>query len=152
MTSDLPDGGAPLASSSRYELSDDRSRIDRDAVWRFLHEDAYWSRWRDRATFEGQLDVSWRVVGAYERGTGAQVGFARAISDGCSMAYLADVFVLAAHRGHGLGHALVETMIDRGPGARFRWMLHTADAQGLYTAHGFGEPSMPYLERAADLG
>ncbi|HEY0216551.1 MAG TPA: GNAT family N-acetyltransferase [Cellulomonas sp.] len=134
-----------------YELSDDPARLDRDAVWRFLHEDAYWSKWRDRAVFDGQLAVSWRVVGAYQRSTGAQVGFARAISDGFSMAYLADVFVLPEHRGHGLGHALVSTMIDDGPGARFRWMLHTADAQGLYMSHGFGEPSMPYLERAARL-
>jgi hypothetical protein len=40
----------------------------------------------------------------------------------------AHVFVLASHRGAGLGHRTVEEMIDRGPGARFRWLPHTADA------------------------
>ena len=43
--------------------------------------------------------------------------------------------------------ALVTAMIDEGPGAGFRWMLHTADAHGLYTRHGFGPPDEMYLER-----
>ena len=42
-------------------------------------------------------------------------------------------------------------MIDDGPGAKFRWMLHTEDAHGLYRRFGFIEPSHTYLERAADL-
>jgi len=40
--------------------------------------------------------------------------------------------VLPAHRGRGLGQAIVAMMIEEGPGAGFRWMLHTADAHGLY--------------------
>ena len=64
------------------------------------------------------------------------VGFARAISDGGS-AYLADVYVLPAHRGRGLGKAIVAMMIEEGPGAGFRWMLHTSDAYGLYRQFGF---------------
>ena len=35
------------------------------------------------------------------------MGFCRALSDGCAVAYLADVFVLPEHRGHGLGVGLV---------------------------------------------
>ena len=31
----------------------------------------------------------------------------------------------------------VATMIDRGPGASFRWTLHTSDAHGLYERFGF---------------
>jgi len=46
-------------------------------------------------------------------------GFARAVSDGVAYAYLADVFVVNGARGRGLGTALVETMIDHGPGAGF---------------------------------
>ena len=38
-------------------------------------------------------------------------------------------------------------MIDDGPGAEFRWMLHTADAHGLYARYGFGPPDPTYLER-----
>jgi GNAT superfamily N-acetyltransferase len=75
-----------------------------------------------------------------------QYGFARAVSDGIQLAYLADVFVLAEHRGHGLGRRL-EEMVERGPGAAFRWLLHTADAHGLYAQFGFAAPDATLLER-----
>jgi RimJ/RimL family protein N-acetyltransferase len=74
------------------------------------------------------------------------VGFARAVSDG-AVAYLADVYVLPEHRRTGLGREIVRTMIEDGPGAGFRWMLHTADAHGLYRDFGFMAPSSRYLER-----
>ncbi|MDT3442699.1 MULTISPECIES: GNAT family N-acetyltransferase [unclassified Pseudofrankia] len=132
-----------------FELDDDRGRVDRDAVWAFLSTGAYWGRWRERAHVEAQLDGAWRVVGVYETRTGDLVGFARAISDGVSLAYLADVFIAERVRGMGLGKALVTAMIDDGPGASFRWLLHTADAHGLYLQHGFGPPDETYLERRA---
>ncbi|MCU1492481.1 MAG: family N-acetyltransferase [Acidimicrobiaceae bacterium] len=75
------------------------------------------------------------------------VGFARALSDGVAIAYLADVYVEADTRGRGLGAALVRAMIDDGPGASFRWMLHTKDAHGLYRKFGFVEPTGRFLER-----
>jgi GNAT superfamily N-acetyltransferase len=130
-----------------YELDDDPARVDLDRVWEFLSTEAYWNRNRQRGDFEKQFATAWRVVGAYETATGAQVGFARAVSDGVSFAYLADVFVVRDARGAGLGKELVETMIDRGPGASFRWTLHTADAHGLYRKYGFADPDRTYLER-----
>jgi GNAT superfamily N-acetyltransferase len=133
--------------SGAYELDDDLARIDRDAVWEFLSTQAYWGRYRTRADFEAQLASAWRVVGAYETAAGRQVGFARAISDGVDFGYLSDVFVLPGARGAGLGRELVATMIDRGPGAGFRWSLHTMDAHGLYRKYGFAEPDTRYLER-----
>ena len=42
---------------------------------------------------------------------------------------------------------MVAEMIDAGPGANFRWMLHTSDAHGLYRQFGFGDPDSRYLER-----
>jgi GNAT superfamily N-acetyltransferase len=131
----------------KYDLDDDPARIDRDAVWRFMSEQAYWGRWRGRAVVDQQLDNSWRVVGGYERATGELVAFARAVSDGVSLAYLADVYVLPGHRGCGLGVELVRVMVDRGPGAHFRWMLHTGDAHGLYAKFGFAPADRTYLER-----
>jgi hypothetical protein len=44
---------------------------------------------------------------------------------------------------------MVQEMIDRGPGAEFRWMLHTADAHGVYERFGFARPDQTYLERPA---
>lgn len=132
-----------------YELDDDPGRVDRAVVWEFLSQEAYWGRWRDRSIVERQIDGAWRVVGAYARRSGAMVGFARAVSDGVALAYLADVFVVPAHRGRGLGSALVAAMVEAGPGADFRWMLHTADAHGLYGRYGFASPDQTYLERPA---
>lgn len=131
----------------RYELDDDPERVDQDALWAFLSREAYWGRWRTRDAVERQLASAWRVVGAYDAETGGMVGFARAISDGVGFAYLADVYIAAACRGKGLGVALVEAMIERGPGASFRWTLHTSDAHGLYERFGFARPDKTYLER-----
>ena len=133
-----------------YELDDDPTRLDLDAVCAYLGTEVYWARWRSAEVIRGQVRTAWRVVGAYAPG-GAQVGFARAVSDGWATAYLADVYVLPEHRGHGLGKLLVRQMIDEGPGAKFRWMLHTADAHGLYRQFGFREPSPTYLERSDSL-
>jgi GNAT superfamily N-acetyltransferase len=132
---------------AEIDLDDDPALVDRDAVCAFLTSEAYWGRWRTRVDIEAQLDASWRVVGAYERATGRLVGFARAVSDGIGLAYLADVFVVPELRGAGIGTALVAAMIDDGPGADFRWMLHTADAHGLYRKFGFDAPPLTYLER-----
>lgn len=129
-----------------YELDDDPLRIDADAAWSFLSTDAYWGRWRTRDDVVRQVASAWRVVGCYDP-SGRMVGFARAWSDGVASAYLADVFVLPEHRGAGLGAAIVRAMVDDGPGRDFRWMLHTADAHGLYRRLGFADPDGTYLER-----
>jgi GNAT superfamily N-acetyltransferase len=128
-------------------IDDDPARVDCDAVWAFLAQHAYWGRWRTREIFDRQVRNSWRVVGAYVKATGQTVGFARAVSDGVALAYLADVYVLPEHRGHGLGVALVRAMVDDGPGRDFRWMLHTNDGHQLYARFGFRPPDATYLER-----
>ena len=132
-----------------YEIDDDPSRVDCDAVWQFLSTEAYWNRWRSREDVRRQVEGAWRVVGCYDRDD-HMVGFARALSDGVALAYLADVYVLAAHRGQGLGVAVVRGMIDNGPRRGFRWMLHTGDAHGLYRKFDFTPPSSTYMERDAD--
>jgi GNAT superfamily N-acetyltransferase len=131
---------------TRYEVDDDPTRLDPHAICAYLGTEAYWARWRSSEIILAQIACAWRVVGAYDAG-GAQVGFARAISDGYALAYLADVYVLDGHRGHGLGKRIVQVMIDDGPGAEFRWMLHTADAHGLYGRFGFARADPTYLER-----
>ncbi|QMU96496.1 GNAT family N-acetyltransferase [Microbacterium esteraromaticum] len=132
-----------------YELDDDPSRIQPDVVWGWLSTKAYWGRQRSRADVEAQIADAWRVVGAYRRDTGEQVGFARAVSDGVSFAYLADVFVIEGHRGSGLGTRLVQLMIDDGPGSSFRWMLFTGDAHALYRRFGFETPDDTAMVRSA---
>jgi GNAT superfamily N-acetyltransferase len=130
-----------------YELDDDPGRVDVDAVHAYLSDESYWATGRPRETVERLVRDAARVVGIY-RGA-LQVGFARAVSDGVAVAYLADVYVLPEHRGHGLGKELVHEMIERGPYAHVRWLLHTRDAHALYARAGFGPPRERLMERPA---
>ena len=127
-----------------FELDDDPARLDLDAIWDFLSTEAYWGTERSREAVEQQMREAARVVGLYHEGR--QVGFARVHSDG-RLAYLADVYVLAGHRGQGLGVELVRAAVDEGPHRDLRWLLHTKDAHGLYERFGFGPPSDRVLER-----
>lgn len=133
------------ALADGYELDDDPARVDRTEVHRFLATESYWAEGRGRETQDRLIEEAARVVGLYR--DGRQVGFCRACSDGVSHAYLADVYVLPEARGRGLGLELVREMIENGPFARLRWILHTADAHGLYAKLGFVEPGERALER-----
>jgi GNAT superfamily N-acetyltransferase len=141
----------PVRTVGSFEIDDDKARIDVDALWRFLGTEAYWARWRSQDDVAYQVAEAWRVVGCYDQ-SGAMVGFARGVSDSSSLAYLADVYVLDAHRGQGLGQEIVTEMIENGPGREFRWMLHTSNAHDLYRRFGFREPDGSYMERPSSRG
>jgi ribosomal protein S18 acetylase RimI-like enzyme len=128
-----------------YELDDDPARVDVDAVHAFLTQ-SYWAEGRPREQVELLVRNAQRVVGLYDA-DGRQVGFCRALTDDTSIAYLADVYVLSEHQGRGLGKELVREMIENGPYAKRRWLLHTRDAHGLYRQFGFGEPNERLMER-----
>ena len=121
-----------------YEVDDDRGRVDVDMVYRYLSEEAYWVRGRDRTTIERLVRESTRVMGVYLGDQ--QVGFARVISDGTSVAWLGDVFVLAEHRGKGLGEELVREAVEHPDHRDLYWYLNTRDAHGLYAKFGFEAP------------
>jgi len=134
-----------------YELDDDPARIDRDTVHRFICEDSYWAKGRPRETMDGLIDRAARNVGLYAA-DGSQVGYSRTVdAPDAFLVYLADVFVMPEHRGHGLGVDLVRFTIDDGPYAGRRWVLHTWDAHGLYEKFGF-VPADRLLERPALTG
>jgi GNAT superfamily N-acetyltransferase len=120
-----------------FELDDDPTRIDRDAVHAYLGGESYWAKGRTRERQDELIDGSHRVVGLYRHGR--QVGFARAVDcDAAGFVYLADVYVLEECRGRGLGLALVREIVENGPYAHRRWVLHTRDMHGLYAKLGFG--------------
>jgi GNAT superfamily N-acetyltransferase len=136
------------ALAGGFELDDDRARLDLDAVHAFISEQSYWGRGRSREQQERAIGGAARVVGLY-RGS-EQIGFARAVCDGATVGYLADVYVLPDYRGRGLGLELVREIVDGGGiPADVRWLLHTADAQGLYAKLGFTDdpPLYPLMER-----
>ena len=131
---------------AHYEIDADKARLDRDLVHDFL-AGSHWAKGLPRAVLERALEHS-LAFGLY-RG-GRQVGFARVVTDHATFAYLADVFVVAAERGQGLGRWLVESILTHPElqGLR-RWLLGTRNAHGLYRRCGFSEPAPPFafLER-----
>src|SRR5436853_341083 len=142
-SSQLQRRGSSSAPVSRKSHS--ASGVDVAEVHRFLSTEAYWSIGRPRETVERLLREASRVVGLYQ--DGRQVGYGRAVSDGVSFAYLADVYVLPEFRGRGLGAELVREIVENGPLADQRWLLHTGDAHELYRRFGFGPPGERLMER-----
>ena len=130
-----------------FELDDDRDRVDIAAVHRYLAEESYWAKGREFADVELVVREAARVVGLYH--DGSQIGFCRAARCAPGLFYLADVYVLDGYRGRGLGAELVREMIDEGPLAGRKWLLHTEDAHDLYRRLGFTEPNYKLMERPA---
>ncbi|MDX6282974.1 MAG: hypothetical protein QOH03_4045 [Kribbellaceae bacterium] len=120
-----------------FVADDDAARIDVDVVHGFLST-AYWSPGVPRDVVERAVAGSLNI-GVYDS-SGAQVAYARAVTDRATFAWIADVFVLESHRGHGLGRFVVSTLLEH-PALRGlrRLMLATADAHELYRSYGFGD-------------
>ena len=134
-----------------YTISDDRARIDMEAVHRAL-ADAYWALGRRRDLTERAFAHS-LAFGIFAP-DGATVGFARVITDYSLRAHMADVMVLPAARGRGLGKALVAAMLGHPELATVtQWTLTTADAHALYAGFGFrsspGNPDWMVLDRGS---
>lgn len=120
-------------------ISFDKTELDLDLIHAFL-SGAYWSVGIPRHTVERAIAGS-LCVAAFapdEEGKDEQIGFARVISDHATFAYLADVFVLPAHRGKGVARALVEALQAHSDlqGLR-RWVLFTKDMQPVYAKLGW---------------
>jgi GNAT superfamily N-acetyltransferase len=129
------------ALADGYELDDDRDRVDVDAVHAFLSSEAYWVPGRSRETIARLVRASSRVLAAYAP-DGSLAGFARVMTDGTSMAWLGDVFVLTEHRGRGLGVEIVREAVEDPASSDCLWYLNTRDAHGLYERFGF-QPADP---------
>ncbi|MGA4843056.1 GNAT family N-acetyltransferase [Streptomyces sp. G45] len=125
---ELPDG---------YELSADPARVDAGRVHHWLSTDAYWALGRTRATHDSAM-VGSLNFGVYETASGAQVAYARVVTDRATFALLCDVYVDRSVRGKGIGTALVAGVRDHlAPFALRRVLLVTADAHGVYEKFGF---------------
>ena len=117
-----------------FVVTTDRARFDLDMVHEFLAT-SYWAAGVPREVFLRSSENS-LCFGVFENAK--QVGFARAITDYATYAYLADVFILESHRGKGLSKFLMECIVAHPQlqGLR-RWTLATRDAHGLYAKFGF---------------
>lgn len=117
-----------------FEVTTDPARIDLALVHNFL-TNSYWAKGVPLETVRRSISYS-LCFGIYQGLR--QVGFARAITDRATFAYLADVFVLDSHRRRGLSKWLMKCIMGHPDlqGLR-RWSLITRDAHGLYQRFGF---------------
>ena len=125
-----------------YVISDDPGRFDADALHDFLEREAYWAQGRSR---EQTLVAAANsvVLGVYGP-DGSMVGGARIVTDRATFGYVTDVYVLAEHRGQGLGRALAAATCEHPAVAGIkRLLLVTADAHELYRPLGFTELPRP---------
>lgn len=124
-----------------FEVSTDPGRLDRELIHRFLSTQSTWAIGIPRATQERALDHSLCFGGYVD---GAQVAFARVITDRATFANLVDVFVLPECRGLGYSRRLMEAIMAHPDlqGLR-RFTLNTSTARGLYEKFGFTLLSRP---------
>jgi GNAT superfamily N-acetyltransferase len=123
-----------------YTVGDLRP-ADRDLVYRFLSQDAYWSQGLPRDIFDAAAANSM----SFAAHAGEElVGYARVVTDRATFAWLCDVFVLPAHRGNGVSKRLMDAVMAHPELARVRtFMLATRDAHGLYAKYGFAPLAEP---------
>jgi GNAT superfamily N-acetyltransferase len=120
-----------------FLISTDKALLDIGVIHGFLTE-SYWAKGVPVSVVQKSIENS-LCFGVYDTTPGAQqIGFARAITDCATFAYLADVFILEPYRGKGLSKWLMNCILAHPElqGLR-RWMLATRDAHGLYRQFGF---------------
>jgi GNAT superfamily N-acetyltransferase len=129
--------GTVQVMTRTYRFSSDPSEIDVPRVVSWLSQESYWAQGRTDETHRAAMAGS-RNYGAYDPESGAQVGYARVITDGVTFGWLCDVFVDPDLRGAGVGSALMSGIIDDlAPLSLKRTALFTDDAHGLYERFGF---------------
>jgi N-acetylglutamate synthase-like GNAT family acetyltransferase len=136
-----------IAGGVTYEIDTAKDRLDIGLIHDFLARCSHWARGIPPDVLEKAIANS-LCFGLYR--DGAQIGFARVVTDEATFAYLADVFVVAAERHAGWGQFLIETILAHPPlQALRRWLLVTRDAASLYRRCGFTDlvQSCTYLER-----
>ena len=81
---------------------------------RDIYIDAGWweSEYDKNISFLDRIVMgSFCFVGAFDE-SGRLVGMGRALSDGCSDAYIQDISVLKSHRGKGIGRRIVRKIVE----------------------------------------
>src|SRR5580765_1967426 len=107
-----------------FVISDDLARIDLDVVCRLL-AGSYWAASRPRETIRRSIENS-IALGLYHGG--AQIGFARLVTDRATFAWIADVIIDPPYRGGGLGKWLAECAVSHPAIQGTRQLLLTRDA------------------------
>ena len=122
-------------------LTGDADRMQVELIHRWLAEGSYWAAGRDLEVVRRSLAGS-RCYGVFR--DDVQVGFARAVTDEATFAWICDVFVAAPDRGLGIGSWLVDAIVRDLTGSGVsRFVLATRDAHEVYGRVGFGPVRYP---------
>lgn len=120
--------------SERIRISTDPADIDLDWLAPALSERAYWALGRPREVIERSIAGSL----CFSALDGEQmVGFARVITDGATFAWICDVFVDDARRGHGIGKRLMQAVVDEPRLAGLKRMVLATNTPEFYWPFGF---------------
>ncbi len=143
MTSGL--GDEPLEfRRGEYVLTTNRETIPLDQALALLHT-TFWAGDMPREQLERAMrgSVCFGVLNGDRL-----VGFARAVTDLATYAYLCDVVVDPNHGGKGLAQWMVRTMLEHPQMQGFRrFSLMTTTAKSLYEKFGFTDkPASVYME------
>jgi hypothetical protein len=128
-----------------FLISTDPERLSLDVIHGFL-TNCYWAKGISREIVARSIEHS-LCFGIYG-GTGAQLGFARVVSDFATVAYLGDVFVLESHRRieqvadamrHGASRASKSAALDSLDPRRARtlfpvWLYSGEGSRAIYGA------------------
>ncbi len=127
---------------NRFRAITNIDDMDMTVIHGFLSQ-SYWAKGIPQATLQKALENS-LCFGLFDGEQ--QVGFARMVTDKATFAYLADVFVLESHRGHGGAKTLMTAIMDHADlqGLR-RMLLATRDAHSLYRQFGFTDLARPEI-------
>ena len=134
--------------TEQYTITTDKTRLDVGMIHHFPYTTAYWAIGRPMSVVRKSIENS-LCFGLFDGDQ--QVGFARMVTDGATVGWLCDFFMLPSHRNRGLGRWLVESMMEHPDvkGLR-RIMLNTRDAHELYIKYGGFRPLLKqdsWLER-----
>ena len=130
-----------------YTLTDDKERIDLDAACALL-QPTYWADQRPREVIKKSIEHS-LCFGLFH--DGKQVGFARAVTDYATFAWICDVIIAPEHRGDGLGKWMVECVVAHPQLEDCTQLLRTRDAHTLYERFGFSRSQCMRRGKGPDL-
>ena len=138
-----------MENANIYTITTEKNSVCLETVHTFLSEESYWAKGCARETVARAIENSL----CFSLLDGDRfVGFARAITDYATFAYLSDFFIVASYRGKGLGKMLVSHIVQYPDLQDLRsFLLATSDAHGLYENYGsFNrvEGSDFYMKRA----
>ena len=121
-----------LESGLHYSI--EKSDMDLDLIFDFI-KNSYWGNLR---TYEEQKIALENTMNFGLFKNGAQIAYARVMTDRVFFAYLLDVFVVQGEQGKGYSKILIDKILndDRIKDVD-RWMLATKDAHSLYEKFGF---------------